>query len=282
MSVPIVITMKDDARRSELHRFLMGCRARLQPQDVGRRSIGRRRVPGLRREEVAELAGITPIWYTLLEMGRDIRVSPRVLDRIASALRMTDDERIYFFSLALEEFPTLSAPALRETSHELLDAFISLRTFSRMLWNASSEEEALGAARDYCVRNLAPDAMLSVVRMAPGDWRGQGNDTHSADRCDELHAYITDNWSPILRDELLAGGPPSPELALRFSEAAQLVNWPYAEFLLANIQSRNGFVARLAPLYAQRRAHSETENAILGTVADLTSFALAAAPAMMG
>jgi transcriptional regulator with XRE-family HTH domain len=95
-------------RRAALRDFLKTCRARLTPEDVGLRSVGRRRVPGLRREEVAELSGMSVAWYTLLETARDIRVSPQLLDRIARVLRLTGEEKLLFFSLAIEELHSCS------------------------------------------------------------------------------------------------------------------------------------------------------------------------------
>jgi transcriptional regulator with XRE-family HTH domain len=96
------------ARRSELRNTLMRWRARLKPEDVGIVSAGKRRVPGLRREEVADLAEISPAWYTMLEKARNIRVSPRVLDRLATALRLSDEEKIELFSLAMDELPVIA------------------------------------------------------------------------------------------------------------------------------------------------------------------------------
>jgi transcriptional regulator with XRE-family HTH domain len=103
--------MNNIARRAELRDFLKESRARLTPSDVGLVSGGRRRVPGLRREEVAELCGITPKWYTLLETASDIRVSPRLLDRLAAVLRLSDEEKVRLFSLAIDEFATLPRAA---------------------------------------------------------------------------------------------------------------------------------------------------------------------------
>ena len=68
--------MKDDTkRRAELADFLRTRRARLRPEQLGLSTLGRRRTPGLRREEVAQLAGVGVSWYTWLEQGRDITVS---------------------------------------------------------------------------------------------------------------------------------------------------------------------------------------------------------------
>ena len=84
---------------AELGDFLRSRRARLLPQDVGLPDYGRRRVPGLRREELAQLAGVSVDYYVRLEQGRDIQPSDSVLDAIATALRLDDDERAHLFAL---------------------------------------------------------------------------------------------------------------------------------------------------------------------------------------
>lgn len=88
-------------RRTELNEFLRTRRARLQPQDVGLPEYGgRRRVPGLRREELAQLAGVSVAYYIRLEQGRGGNVSTAVLDAIATALRLTPAERDHLTNLA--------------------------------------------------------------------------------------------------------------------------------------------------------------------------------------
>jgi transcriptional regulator with XRE-family HTH domain len=89
-----------DRRRDELRDFLRTRRARLSPADVGMPDAGRRRTPGLRREEVAVLAGVGVSWYTWLEQGRDIKASGAVLDAIAGALRLDGAEREHLYLLA--------------------------------------------------------------------------------------------------------------------------------------------------------------------------------------
>ena len=88
------------SRRTELADFLRTRRERLTPDDVGLPSGGRRRTPGLRREEVALLAGVGVTWYTWLEQGRDINASVQVLEAIARTLRMDAQERWHLFQLA--------------------------------------------------------------------------------------------------------------------------------------------------------------------------------------
>ncbi|MGH3434102.1 MAG: helix-turn-helix transcriptional regulator [Thermocrispum sp.] len=97
--------------RAELRGFLRAKRARLSPEDVGMPAGGRRRTPGLRREEVAVLAGVGVSWYTWLEQGRDINASESVLDAICSALRLDEQERAHLYRLAGLNPPAPAAPA---------------------------------------------------------------------------------------------------------------------------------------------------------------------------
>jgi hypothetical protein len=89
-----------DGRRSELAAFLRTRRARISPQDVGLPPGIRRRTPGLRREEVAQLAGIGVTWYTWLEQGRRIHASLQVLDAIGRTLRLDQAELEHLYRLA--------------------------------------------------------------------------------------------------------------------------------------------------------------------------------------
>ncbi|MFF8929030.1 helix-turn-helix transcriptional regulator [Streptomyces longwoodensis] len=97
--------------RAELADFLRRGRARLNPSDVGLAPGARRRTPGLRREEVAALAGMSVDYYTRLEQSRGPRPSRQMLTALARALRLTDDERDHLFHLAGEEPPRRDAPA---------------------------------------------------------------------------------------------------------------------------------------------------------------------------
>jgi transcriptional regulator with XRE-family HTH domain len=100
-------------RRTELAAFLRACRSALVPGDVGLpagSASGRRRTPGLRREEVAELSGVGVTWYTWLEQGRDISASVQVIDALARALQLTADQRRHLRELAGLPPPDESAP----------------------------------------------------------------------------------------------------------------------------------------------------------------------------
>lgn len=89
----------------EFGEFLTSRRARLQPADVGLPAGARRRTPGLRREEVAQLAGVSPTYYAFLEQGRDISPSSQVLDALARALRLSPAERDHLYALSRRGTP---------------------------------------------------------------------------------------------------------------------------------------------------------------------------------
>jgi transcriptional regulator with XRE-family HTH domain len=108
-----------ESRRAELADFLRNRRDAIRPEDVGLPNGGRRRTPGLRREEVAQLAGVGTTWYTWLEQGRDIRASADVLEALAGALRMTPAERSHLIMLGRGEQVELPEPPCEKVSPTL-------------------------------------------------------------------------------------------------------------------------------------------------------------------
>lgn len=110
-------------RHHELAAFLRNRRARILPEQVGLPRGTRRRTPGLRRGEVALLAGVTPEWYSRLEQGRDIHVSGQLLESLASVLQLDTDERTHLFLLALRQPPpveTFSPATISLPLHQFL------------------------------------------------------------------------------------------------------------------------------------------------------------------
>jgi transcriptional regulator with XRE-family HTH domain len=108
------VARNQDRRRAELADFLRTRRACLLPEHVGLPNGGRRRTPGLRREEVAQLAGVGTTWYTWLEQGRNVRASLDVLEALAPALRLTPAERGHLVLLGRgEQGPDCRPPAER-------------------------------------------------------------------------------------------------------------------------------------------------------------------------
>ncbi|UYQ78513.1 helix-turn-helix transcriptional regulator [Glutamicibacter sp. JL.03c] len=111
-----------DAQRSNINDFLTSRRARLRPGDVGLPAGNRRRVPGLRREEVAVLAGVSPEWYTRLEKGNIAGVSEDVLVAVATALRLNEEERTYLFELAHAARGSARKPARRKKAEPIAES----------------------------------------------------------------------------------------------------------------------------------------------------------------
>lgn len=161
--------MNPPARLQVLSIFLKTQRAKLTPKSVGLPEGTRRRTPGLRREEVAQLAGVSHTWYTWLEQGRDIKVSSSVLDNVAVALQLTADERKYLFSLALEttsginllqeEIPQIG-PSLRIILQELTycPTIISDRRCHIVGWNEA-------AAHVFSNFELIPPEQRNMIRL---------------------------------------------------------------------------------------------------------------------
>ncbi|MFD0695318.1 helix-turn-helix transcriptional regulator [Paenibacillus sp. GCM10027628] len=116
-------------RYAELSRFLRTRRERITPKEVGLPNSGRRRTPGLRREEVAILANVGIDWYTYLEQGRHINVSAEVLERIASVLKLDGPERRHLFLLASKQLP-LGEPKITSQVSLSLQSFLDSQSFS--------------------------------------------------------------------------------------------------------------------------------------------------------
>lgn len=117
-----------DIRRADLASFLRSRRERINPQDVGLPGGTRRRTPGLRREEVAQLAGIGVTWYTWLEQGRPIKASVQVLDAVSRTLRLDPTEHEHLYRLA--DVPAVPATTVtKEAGPEIrtiIDAMMPL------------------------------------------------------------------------------------------------------------------------------------------------------------
>ncbi|MFE3190637.1 helix-turn-helix transcriptional regulator [Nocardia sp. NPDC059240] len=132
-------------RREELSTFLKSRRARIAPGDVGLPVGTRRRTPGLRREEVAQLAGVGITWYTWLEQGRDINCSVQVLDAIARALALNGAEHAHLYRLA--DVPAIPMPVDEEPVPEEVQTILDhLHPLPASLFSAKYDVIAHNAA----------------------------------------------------------------------------------------------------------------------------------------
>lgn len=162
--------MKPETRLEALSEFLKAHRSKVHPRMVGLPEGTRRRTPGLRREEVAQLAGVSTTWYTWLEQGRTIKASPSVLDAISSALLLNTDERKYLYDLALEtgaqpsmqrsEPAELITPSLRRILQELrhCPTIISDNRCNIVGWNDA-------AAHVFINFNLIPAEQRNLIQL---------------------------------------------------------------------------------------------------------------------
>jgi transcriptional regulator with XRE-family HTH domain len=147
-----------ELRRTELADFLRRRRAGLKPSDVGLADGGRRRTPGLRREEVAQLAEVSATWYTWLEQGRDVRASLDVLEALSRALRLTPAQRTHLVLLGRGvQPPPCKLPAERVSP-----------TLRRMIDNLGANPAyILGRRWDYLACNRASDAVFGDLDGVP-------------------------------------------------------------------------------------------------------------------
>ncbi|MFG2733522.1 helix-turn-helix transcriptional regulator [Streptomyces harbinensis] len=166
------------AVRRELGDFLRSRRERLTPQQAGLPSTGRRRTPGLRREEVAVLAGVGVTWYTWLEQGRPINVSTQVLRAVARALRLDDTERRHLYRLAGSGTPdTGSATSPPELTAALQPVLDQLDPFPACLQTSLFDVVAYNRAYRFLftdVELIPPGERNCAVQFfTDPDWRGR-------------------------------------------------------------------------------------------------------------
>ena len=160
--------------RAQLSEFLKSCRARVSPTEVGLPHTGRRRTPGLRREDVAALAGLSATWYTWLEQGRDVRPSEKVLENLSRTLRLSSDERDYLFALAQHRPPPMAptrdepvSPAVQRMLDALnVPAMVMTVRWDVVAWNRLVNRHF----RDYAA--MAPkDRNLFKILMTGPDYQ---------------------------------------------------------------------------------------------------------------
>jgi transcriptional regulator with XRE-family HTH domain len=215
-------------RRQELAAFLRSRRERIAPEEVGLPPAGRRRTPGLRREEVATLAGVGVTWYTWLEQGRDINASPQVLDAVARTLLLDPHERDHLFRLAdLPDGSTQAdCTALPPTAQILLDqlepypACIRNGRYDILGWNAAFDR-LMGPLGDlpYEERNsLWRLFTVPSCRAATLDWE-EGTRRMVAEYRAAMAEHVAEPAWKCLVSRLLTASPEFAELWQRHEVA---------------------------------------------------------------
>jgi transcriptional regulator with XRE-family HTH domain len=175
------MAMKPETQRRALGDFLRTHRVRLSPAGLGLASGGRRRTPGLRREEVAQACGMSTTWYTWLEQGRDVSPSPRALAGLAETLRLTPAERAYLFRLAAKSDPAMpppvgngmDAPAVLTEAVAAIatPAYVLDQNWNARAWNTQAERLFVGWLDGENDRNLLRYVFLNpLARRVLPDW----------------------------------------------------------------------------------------------------------------
>lgn len=203
-------------QRRLLAAFLRARRERLTPADARiHGGSSRRRTPGLRREEVAQLCGLSPTWYTWLEQGREVSVSPPALARISEALHLTAAERTYLFELARKRDPEVNEPGEAQALPPQLlaaleaitaPAYVLDRNWMACGWNAPALHlfaQWLGGPERNLLRYVFLD---STAEHFICDWENRGRRLAAEFRADTA-ARSADREVSALVDELCRASP---------------------------------------------------------------------------
>jgi transcriptional regulator with XRE-family HTH domain len=174
--------MRTVEQRRELGAFVRAHRAQLSPAGIGLSAGTRRRTPGLRREEVAQLCGLSTTWYTWIEQGRDVSASPEALARLAGVLRLGRAERAYLFQLAGTRDPDPGGSDTEQVPPGVLacveriasPAYVLDRTWTARTWNAPAERLFAGWLDRPGDRNLLRFIYLEpAARSLVCDWEAR-------------------------------------------------------------------------------------------------------------
>jgi transcriptional regulator with XRE-family HTH domain len=239
-------SQQEQLRVQELGDFLRTRRGRIAPERVGLPRGERRRTPGLRRAEVAQLAGVSVDWYTWLEQGRPISVSIQVLESLVQALQLDANEREHLFFLAHQQPPPEGTP-LRETVSATLQHFLDHLDLSPAFaigprWDIVAWNEAARVVlydfpnMTMRERNVVWLTFTSVPhRQLVVDW-----DKHARRILAQFRTsygrFPGDPWMTELINDLLTASPEfrtwwSDHEVLRGPEGKKELNHPQASYL---------------------------------------------------
>lgn len=194
------------AQREELSRFLKAARAKLAPVGVGLPAGERRRTRGLRREEVATLAGMSVTWYTWFEQGREVQLSAPMLERLSRTLRLSPNEREFLFALAQHRPPPL-ATRRDETIHAgtqhlmeslSIPALVIVEDWTVIGWNRLVSR----AFRDYSQMPRDQRNLFRILMLNP---RYRADPDKFRDMCRRLIARFKWDYSRTSQPDVFEG-----------------------------------------------------------------------------
>src|SRR5258707_7514820 len=208
--------MEKNERRQALADFLRKRRANLSPGEVGLLPGLRRRTPGLRREEVAQIANMGTSWYVWLEQGRDVHPSAQVLESLAQALRLTLNERRHLFLLAGQPLPPHTSFLEERTSPELQQVLDDLnptpayavgRRWDLLAWNKAADGLfAIAEASSPYAHNLVWRLFTSPTMRERPNWEQVARGTLAEFRTASAR-YPGDRWFEELIEDLKRVSP---------------------------------------------------------------------------
>jgi transcriptional regulator with XRE-family HTH domain len=201
-------------QRRALADFLRAHRGRLAPDEVGLPKGARRRTPGLRREEVAQLSGISATWYAWLEQGRDVSASSEALARLARTLKLAAAERAYFFELAGRRDPSAEVGGARggavptaldaALAAMAIPAYLLDRTWTPRAWNKPAQRLFTGWLGTAGDKNLLRYVFLDLsARRFIADWEDRARRVLAEFRIDHAR-HLEDPALRGLVDDLRA------------------------------------------------------------------------------
>ena len=214
-------TVKSEARRTELAEFLRSRRERITPEQAGLPPAPRRRTPGLRREEVAQLAAVGVTWYTWLEQGRPINASTQVLDAIARTLQLDAAEHQHLYTLAeVPDVKQIEAVGceLPKDLQTILDAMGHMAT-------------VVNERYDMIATNAGFNALFPSVLAQAKQGRNTFVCTFNHPEC--CHPFV--NWHETM----------PPMVATLRAAYARHIGEPYWDDFINSLIRRNGYFAEL-------------------------------------
>ncbi|MGY8817767.1 MAG: helix-turn-helix transcriptional regulator [Pseudomonadales bacterium] len=199
-----------ERNRAELADFLRSRRERISPQDVGLPSGARRRTPGLRREEVAALAGVGLSWYTWLEQGREISVSATFLENLSRTLKLDATERRHLFLLAHQRLPPepgktwcVVPPLVHRLMADLplRPAYVLNLRWDVLAWNAAADKVFAFSSVPVEQRNLLWMLFtMPSMRVLLDPWEDQALQILSSFRRDFVRAPLDPEIGSLVKE----------------------------------------------------------------------------------
>ncbi|MCC8433448.1 helix-turn-helix transcriptional regulator [Brevibacillus sp. M2.1A] len=208
----------DKDKRKELGLFLKSRRSRLSPEQFGLSKGPRRKVPGLRREELAQIAGIGLTWYTWLEQGKDIQVSTQVLDSLVTVMKLDTEERNHLFMLAHGQLPVEQTTSFEAgitkimqnfmNDFEMCPAYATDQRWDILMWNKAAQlvfgdfEKMNKKERNAVWRCFAS----TDYRKLMGDWESHAKRLLGQFRSTST-PFVGEDWFKELVGELMELSP---------------------------------------------------------------------------